>query len=174
MTNNTTTKQIGSKLIELIKPHEVLYSEMNTMNCTTYQRRELWKQITAEMNQTFNMDWGELSFCDCPSCSFLLIFYNFQFYTEVKHCKYKWWHIRKQYIHIIMRGTSVKKNNIYRDLEFLRSHLKKTSKAIMNKNAFQNSENYEILVQTNTASNQFNQHQQNSYPLVNTKSLFRF
>lgn len=62
MTDPTIAKRISCKLIELIKPHEVLYSEMNLMNCTIDERRELWELITAEMNQIFNMDWGEQVF----------------------------------------------------------------------------------------------------------------
>lgn len=55
----TEREKINLKLIELIKPHEPIYDVKKGSNISHTQRRELWDQITNEMNQTFNMNSGE-------------------------------------------------------------------------------------------------------------------
>lgn len=51
------------KLIELVKPHDILYRlDRKNDAAAVSKRRELWSQITMEMNQTFNLNWGERNY----------------------------------------------------------------------------------------------------------------
>lgn len=54
MTSNDREK-INSNLINLVKRHEILYNRQHANMAYFESRRELWKQITKEMNETFKM-----------------------------------------------------------------------------------------------------------------------
>lgn len=53
--SSTNRDKINSKLIELIKPHELLYNAKRANHKYFKDRRELWNQITTKMNQTFKL-----------------------------------------------------------------------------------------------------------------------
>lgn len=47
--------QINSTLIGLVKRHEMLYNAKHANHIYFEDRRELWNQITKEMNRIFKM-----------------------------------------------------------------------------------------------------------------------
>lgn len=53
--------EINSKLIELVKPHELLYNAKHSHHKYFEDRRELWNRITTEMNQIFKKKLREYS-----------------------------------------------------------------------------------------------------------------
>lgn len=53
-------EQISLRLIDLIKPHKVLFDSTKLATAQAiYERRELWNKIAIEMNHEFNMKLGK-------------------------------------------------------------------------------------------------------------------
>lgn len=56
-------RQIRIKLIDLVKPHEMLYDSSVRGYDKNYDRRcQLWDEIVLQMNRTFQMNLGNLYF----------------------------------------------------------------------------------------------------------------
>lgn len=53
--SSTSRKEINSKLIDLVKPHELLYNLKYANHQYFVDRQELWNGIAAEMNRTFSL-----------------------------------------------------------------------------------------------------------------------
>lgn len=49
-------ENMDRKLIELVKPHEILYNGISNSHDCVGTRTELWNSIGEEMNQIFNVD----------------------------------------------------------------------------------------------------------------------
>lgn len=52
---HTDRNEINLKLIALVQNHEILYSTQKFNNSLFERRRELWDQISNEMNETFKL-----------------------------------------------------------------------------------------------------------------------
>lgn len=52
-------KRINSKLIELVKPHEILYNRKKIWNNYTINSLYLWHEIADSMNKIFNLNRGK-------------------------------------------------------------------------------------------------------------------
>lgn len=49
-------ERMDRKLVELVKPHEILYNGKNSSHDYMNIRSDLWNNIAERMNRTFNVD----------------------------------------------------------------------------------------------------------------------
>lgn len=66
-------ERIDRKLVELVKPHEILYNGKNSSHDYLNIRSDLWSNISSRINEIFNLDRSKCEFVFSFSCEALQI-----------------------------------------------------------------------------------------------------
>lgn len=134
---HTDRNEINLKLIALVQNHEILYSTQKFNNSLFERRRELWDQISNEMNETFKLIKSEWSFSrrnfNDPHDYISNIVRN---KLDVEDWKNKWRELRKYFIRTSAKPDDIfRRNPAFNKLHFLRPYVEEIIQARQRKSS---------------------------------------
>lgn len=166
-------KRINLKLIELVKPHEVLYNHRKGIWRHYFTHSFiLWTEITTSMNDFFKMDWSELNLV-FRWISINQILMNIFTKTGMEEWRGRWRMLRNDFAKKINYNME-RRSAISKELEFLRPFINKGRKRHSQFSAmkrYPNRETVTILVTTSTYSHQTHR---NTQPMVTDAEVLKF